>query len=127
MWISHEKGGLILTPLDPSSYTSPVSLLNMTSDSRLRVALLITDTPAPPVVDRCGDYKVMFTSLLEKAASAHVPAVDVQVVPFDVRHAQVYPEDLSTFDAALITGSGWWHSPKCSPHLPSYSPPHHSR
>ncbi|RKP14601.1 putative glutamine synthetase [Piptocephalis cylindrospora] len=73
---------------------------------RLRVALLIADTPPDPVKESYGDYPKMFTSLLDAALHVLSPNThQLETVAFDVRHAQDYPENLDEFDGALITGS----------------------
>jgi GMP synthase-like glutamine amidotransferase len=61
-----------------------------------RLALLICDTPAPSLVTKFGDYKHLFTLLLQH------PSITID--SFDVT-AGIYPKDPSIYDSFLMTGS----------------------
>ena len=85
--------------------------------SPFRIAVLLCDTPIPPVLATHGDYGAIFRSLFRKslesykaAAAAHadpsVSDLDFVVDAFDVRNKLEYPEDPDVYDAVLLTGSG---------------------
>lgn len=86
------------------------------SQSPFRIAVLLCDTPIPPVLAARGDYGVIFRDLFRKslesfkAEAAHsdpsVSDLDFVVDAFDVRNKQEYPENPDVYDAMLLTGSG---------------------
>ena len=83
--------------------------------NKFRFALLICDTPIPPVLERYGDYHAIFTAFMR----ASIPddkkeSVDFEMDGYDVVKAMQYPAeeklDNGYYDAALITGSGGYRS-----------------
>ncbi|KAJ3016188.1 hypothetical protein HKX48_004171 [Thoreauomyces humboldtii] len=74
---------------------------------RLRVALLVCDTPLPIVVETAGDYVVLFGKLFDKANqvySATTLPLELEIVAFDVTRLEE-PSDIHAFDAYVLTGS----------------------
>lgn len=67
----------------------------------MKLAILLCDTPLPAVVSTYGDYTVIFHRLLSSAPSAPSFTLD----PYDVVSAKAYPEDPTSYDAILLTGS----------------------
>ncbi|KAI0674266.1 class I glutamine amidotransferase-like protein [Trametes maxima] len=72
-----------------------------------RIAVLLCDTPLPSIVAAQGDYGAIFTALFRNSLQATAAADDseFQVDAFDVRNAQIYPDDVDQYDAVLLTGS----------------------
>ncbi|KAA8570693.1 hypothetical protein MFRU_011g02400 [Monilinia fructicola] len=73
----------------------------------LRIAVLECDTPLQNTNHKYGGYGGVFTSLLQRAASALTPPLsesDLQISKYDVVTAQEYPS-LASIDAILISGS----------------------
>jgi hypothetical protein len=80
----------------------------------LSIALLIADTPVPPVVAKRGDYFQIYTEWLN-ASLAAVPRhswqddYKIDITPFDVVKDRKYPDEGmlkdGLFDAIMITGS----------------------
>jgi GMP synthase-like glutamine amidotransferase len=76
---------------------------------KIRLALLLADTPAPTIVEKYGDYCVQFTNLLRNAIDRNKrlrESATLEIKGFDVVHNMELPNDLSQFDAIMITGSG---------------------
>ncbi|KAI8587035.1 class I glutamine amidotransferase-like protein [Geranomyces variabilis] len=74
---------------------------------RLRIALLICDTPLPVVVEKYGDYEKLFGELLRQGAAAYSAStkpVNLEIEAFNVVEGQ-YPVDISNFSAFVLTGS----------------------
>lgn len=95
----------------------------MTKTTRtLSIALLVADTPAPPVVEKRGDYFKIYSDWLNKSLVS-IPRHSWQdeyklnITPFDVVKDRKHPDDGmlrdGLFDAIMITGSSeyvisWW-------------------
>ena len=88
----------------------------MARPPRLRVALLVADTPNPAVVASSGDYLTIFRTLLTAASTVPFPNEDgipqglemqMSVDPYDVVNG-VLPtaQELQMTDTIWITGSG---------------------
>ncbi|TFK93407.1 class I glutamine amidotransferase-like protein [Polyporus arcularius HHB13444] len=69
-----------------------------------RIAILLCDTPIPPVLAEQGDYGNIFRELFRKSLPSHS---DIEFIAdaFDVRNKQEYPENADIYDAVLLTGS----------------------
>jgi hypothetical protein len=74
--------------------------------TKLNLALLICDTPAPQVVENFGAYNKLFPVVFAKACPDNV---ELTWNNFDVVHRQEYPslDDIQAnkYDGILITGS----------------------
>ncbi|KAB8260329.1 Aldehyde/histidinol dehydrogenase [Aspergillus pseudonomiae] len=71
----------------------------------IRVAILETDTPIDPVLDRYGTYGAIFNRWLNKGLQGlGVTDTEIQTTNWDVVNQSVYPK-LEDFDALLMTGS----------------------
>ena len=62
---------------------------------KLKLAILLCDTPADDIKKEFGDYRVLFTNLLNHP--------DLQIDSFDVVNGNLPP--IADFDAFLLTGS----------------------
>jgi len=71
---------------------------------RIRLALLICDTPIPTVLETHGDYLAIFTRFFRE--SLPDPLVELTMEGFDVVHTQDYPSLDIGYDGVVITGSG---------------------
>ncbi|PBK67268.1 class I glutamine amidotransferase-like protein [Armillaria solidipes] len=69
--------------------------------SSMKLAILLCDTPLPAVVATYGDYTTIFHRLL--SSSSYTPSFTLD--PYDVVSANSYPEDPTSYDAILLTGS----------------------
>ncbi|KAK0459975.1 class I glutamine amidotransferase-like protein [Desarmillaria tabescens] len=69
--------------------------------SPMKLAVLLCDTPLPEVVATYGDYASIFHRLL--SSSSYAPPFTLD--PYDVVSANSYPEDPTSYDAILLTGS----------------------
>jgi len=74
----------------------------------LRIAVLEADHPLDGTAAKYGTYRGVFAQLLRSAARALAWDADatLEVTGFDVKRRLVFPADLSSIDAILITGSG---------------------
>lgn len=72
----------------------------MTVTTPMRLAILLCDTPAPPILEKYGDYHKIFDRWLRITAP-----VDFILEPFDVVKMEYPPED-AQYQAILLTGSG---------------------
>ena len=68
----------------------------------IRLAILLCDTPVPPVLNEHGDYQKIFTAWLRAAS----PSVDFTLEAFDVVNKMEYPPEDFNYDGILLTGSG---------------------
>ena len=71
----------------------------------IKLALLLCDTPVPPVKQKYGTYREVFETLLDESR----PSQDVSFTldGFDVVSEQVYPNlDDGGYKAILLSGSG---------------------
>lgn len=71
----------------------------------VRIALLICDTPAPTVIEKFGEYTILFTKLLEHGLRRIHPERKLELVPFDIRLKMQYPSLTDNFDGIAITGA----------------------
>jgi hypothetical protein len=71
---------------------------------KVKIALLITDTPAKEVVDKHGDYNQIFNDLFRNSSKG--TNYEVECHPFDVINFHYPKLEDNYFDAYLITGSG---------------------
>ncbi|TFY80860.1 hypothetical protein EWM64_g3151 [Hericium alpestre] len=71
----------------------------------IRLALIVCDTPPPPIVRADGDYPHIFTTLLR--ASLPDGVTDFVLDTYDVKDKMEYPSDeaLDTYRGIIITGS----------------------
>ena len=69
----------------------------------IRLAILVCDTPSPPVLKEDGDYHKIFGAWLRSVS----PSVDFTLDAFDVVNEMVYPPEDVKYDGILLTGSGW--------------------
>ncbi|GAB1200280.1 hypothetical protein APSETT444_009650 [Aspergillus pseudonomiae] len=75
----------------------------------IRVAILETDTPIDPVLDRYGTYGAIFNRWLNKGLQGlGVTDTEIQTTNWDVVNQSVYPKP-EDFDALLMTGSSPEH------------------
>ncbi|KAF9978008.1 hypothetical protein BGZ73_004133 [Actinomortierella ambigua] len=89
---------------------TPITTTSTLPTKHIKVALLVCGTPIPAVLDTYGDYTVIFRNLmllgldrLKKEGKIGSSAT-LDLTGFDVREDK-YPEHLSDFDVALISGS----------------------
>jgi len=68
----------------------------------IHLAVLLCDTPAPPVLKEDGDYHKIFDTWLRSV----LPSVDFTLDAFDVVNRMEYPPDAGKYDGILLTGSG---------------------
>lgn len=68
----------------------------------IRLAILLCDTPAPPVLKEDGDYYKIFDAWLRAAS----PSADFTLEAFDVVNKMEYPPEDFKHDGILLTGSG---------------------
>jgi hypothetical protein len=73
----------------------------MSQFQKIRLALLICDTPLPQVVAVHGDYHRIFNALLTESRPKNAPHFILD--PYDVVHKQEYPQ--GSYDGIIITGS----------------------
>lgn len=77
--------------------------------TKLRLALLICDTPIPNVLEHEGNYNEVYHSYLRRSLDVYqkdsVQKIDFQLDGFDVRFKEEYP-NLDEYDGIVITGSG---------------------
>ncbi|RPD65431.1 class I glutamine amidotransferase-like protein [Lentinus tigrinus ALCF2SS1-7] len=76
----------------------------MSSPNPFRIAILLCDTPIPPVLAEQGDYGSIFRELFRKSRPSD-SNVEFIADAFDVRNKQEYPENIDIYDAVLLTGS----------------------
>ncbi|PWN50129.1 class I glutamine amidotransferase-like protein [Violaceomyces palustris] len=86
----------------------------MSAPKAISIALLVADTPPRPVVEKVGDYKVIYPNFLESslesvARHAWQEKVELQIRPYDVVDKMEYPDEGQLrdglWDAIMITGS----------------------
>ncbi|KAJ3542103.1 hypothetical protein NM208_g4034 [Fusarium decemcellulare] len=70
----------------------------------VRIAMLNADIPVPVVKEKYPTYGAIFHHLLSAAAARIAPSYTITSQDFDIVQGE-YPEDITTFDALLITGS----------------------
>ncbi|CAI7603051.1 unnamed protein product [Penicillium manginii] len=70
----------------------------------LRIAILECDTPVAPVVEKVGNYGVIFEALLKKGLVAANCDVDFEISKWNVVENPVYPNP-NDIDAFLLSGS----------------------
>lgn len=68
----------------------------------IRLAILLCDTPVPPVLKEDGDYHKIFDAWLRGAS----PSTDFTLDAFDVVNKMEYPPEDAEYDGVLLTGSG---------------------
>jgi len=68
----------------------------------IRLAVLLCDTPAPPILKEDGDYHKIFDVWLRGVS----PSVDFTLDAFDVVNNMEYPPEDAKYDGVLLTGSG---------------------
>jgi hypothetical protein len=73
--------------------------------SPIRLALLLCDTLSPAVKAVQGDYYDLYGRLL-KSSFPPTAKESVLVDPFDVVHAQEYPDKDADYAAVILSGSG---------------------
>src|ERR1043165_9662128 len=73
----------------------------------LKLALLVTDTPAPRIVEQYGDYYVQFSKFLQKVIASSEISIGLDMKPYNVTKME-YPgkRELLEIDGMIITGSG---------------------
>ena len=92
----------------------------------IRLAILLCDTPAPPVLKEDGDYHKIFDVWLRGVS----PSVDFTLDAFDVVNKMEYPPENAKYDGVLLTGSGQLNYLPATSAFPSDAfsqPPLHSR
>ena len=67
----------------------------------IRLALLLCDTPTPPVLKEHGNYHKIFDEWLRITSP-----VDFTLDSFDVVNKMEYPPEDVKYDAIVFTGSG---------------------
>lgn len=77
---------------------------------KIKLALLLCDTPIPSVIAEHGDYTPIFTRLLRDSLPKD-SGVDFQLDSYDVRAKFEYPDESSLggedgYKAVIMTGSG---------------------
>ena len=74
---------------------------------KLRIGLLLADTPDSHIVDEFGDYNSLICKILEKA-NRHIGAT-LETIPYYVHRARdfySFPDiDPTKFDAFIVSGS----------------------
>jgi hypothetical protein len=103
------RGGRLGSPSDPMA--------------PIRLAVLLCDTPAPPVLKEDGDYDKIFEVWLRGAS----PSVDFTLDAFDVVNKMEYPPKDADYDGVLLTGSGQSNYLPATPIPRSDASLHHSR
>lgn len=73
----------------------------MTETPAIRLAILLCDTPLPPILEEHGDYQKIFDRWLRITSP-----VDFTLDAFDVVHKMEYPPEDAKYDAIILTGSG---------------------
>jgi hypothetical protein len=68
----------------------------------IHLAVLLCDTPAPPVLKEDGDYHKIFDTWLRGVS----PSADFTLEAFDVVNKMEYPSEDAKYDGILLTGSG---------------------
>ncbi|KAI8843841.1 class I glutamine amidotransferase-like protein [Chytriomyces cf. hyalinus JEL632] len=87
--------------------------MTVTNNNRVRVTVIVCDTPAPQILSTEGNYANMFERLMRRAAalSGSQPAsenVSLEFSAVDVAGGEALPtseEQLDAIDAIIITGS----------------------
>lgn len=105
------------TFLNPNTHLALYLLTHMLKQ-RISVALLLCDTPSPPVLAAHGTYLPIFTSLLQDSLKNAGREDDVELVVDGYQATDSELPPLSRFeegkegsyDAILMTGSGRSHS-----------------
>jgi hypothetical protein len=92
-----------------------ICLLLSTMSTSIRLLILETDTPLPPIHSERGGYAAIFQELLRKVGGELSPPIDVHVTPCYVvgNNDPSSPEDgalpdiseCATYNGVLITGS----------------------
>ena len=77
-------------------------LRRLTIMAPIHLAVLLCDTPAPPVLKEDGDYHKIFDTWLRGVS----PPVDFTLDAFDVVNRMEYPLDAAKYDGIILTGSG---------------------
>lgn len=72
----------------------------MTDTPTIRLAILLCDTPLPPILEKDGNYQKIFDTWLRITAP-----VDFTLDAFDVVHKMEYPPEGIKYDAIIFTGS----------------------
>lgn len=77
---------------------------------KIKLALLLCDTPIPSVLAEHGNYTSIFTNLLRDSLPKD-SGYDFQLDPYDVRGKMEYPEESlldgeDGYKAVIMTGSG---------------------
>ena len=77
----------------------------VTPSSTIRLALLLCDTPIPPVLAKHGDYREIFDNWLKRT-----PLADSEFAldSFDVVNEMKYPPEDVKYDGIILTGAGRW-------------------
>jgi hypothetical protein len=77
--------------------------------TKLRLALLICDTPIPNVLQHEGDYYKVYGNYLQRSLDVYQKdnkeKIEYQLDGYDVRFKEEYP-NLDNYDGIVITGSG---------------------
>src|SRR5258708_5893542 len=75
----------------------------MAAKPAIRLALLLCDTPTPPVREKHGDYHKIFDTWLRKTSPVDP---DFTLDAFDVVGKMEYPPEDIKYDGIILTGSG---------------------
>lgn len=75
----------------------------MVATPTIRLALLLCDTPTPPVREEYGDYHKIFDTWLRKTSPVDL---DFTLDAFDVVNKMEYPPEDVEYDGIILTGSG---------------------
>lgn len=94
----------------PYFHPSPWNFQPQAMATKLKLALLLCDTPMPSVLAEHGDYTSIFTNLFRNSLPKDA-GIDFQLDPYDVRGKLEYPEDSQfegedAYKAVILTGSG---------------------
>lgn len=84
------------------------------SKKTINIALLVADTPVPPVVEAHGDYSKIYPDFFKQSGNIikrhkWQESLDLRIRAFDVVHKQEYPDEGQLkdglWDAICVTGS----------------------
>ncbi|PSR78424.1 hypothetical protein PHLCEN_2v7415 [Hermanssonia centrifuga] len=73
--------------------------------STIRVALFVCDVPLAAVVEKDGDYPVIFNELLRQSLSLADSSASFILDSYDVREKMEYPKDIDEYQGIIMTGS----------------------
>ncbi len=81
--------------------------------STIRVALFVCDVPLAAVVEKDGDYPVIFNELLRQFLSLADSSASFILDSYDVREKMEYPKDIDEYQGIIMTGSGTYDLYQC--------------